>query len=232
MKLRQTAMMLAAAAGLAVAGAARADLFTATVSGVFTTGADNANIFGLASQGASGLVGQAYTLRVAYDTSLGSFEPDSNELQIFVVGANSPFLSETLRVNGVDHFFGPATAGELMTAPHEFAPTEFAINFADSTTTNDGFSVDYSGAHVPFNFRDPFTDTDGCAHCAGIQLFADGLQTNGQMSVTSFAVAFGVTLPGSPTPGVPEPASWALMMRGFGGLGAALRASRRRAALC
>ncbi|THD53370.1 MAG: PEP-CTERM sorting domain-containing protein [Phenylobacterium sp.] len=29
---------------------------------------------------------------------------------------------------------------------------------------------------------------------------------------------------------VPEPASWALMLVGFGGLGAALRGSRRRAA--
>ena len=30
-----------------------------------------------------------------------------------------------------------------------------------------------------------------------------------------------------PTAGVPEPASWALMLLGFGGLGAALRARRR-----
>jgi hypothetical protein len=32
-------------------------------------------------------------------------------------------------------------------------------------------------------------------------------------------------------PGVPEPAAWALMLIGFGGLGAALRAQRRRVAL-
>ena len=44
-------------------------------------------------------------------------------------------------------------------------------------------------------------------------------------------VALNVQLDGATAPGVPEPASWALMLVGFGGLGAALRRSRRQAPL-
>ena len=33
------------------------------------------------------------------------------------------------------------------------------------------------------------------------------------------------------TPGVPEPATWAVMLLGFGGLGAVMRSRRQRAAL-
>lgn len=36
---------------------------------------------------------------------------------------------------------------------------------------------------------------------------------------------------GDPVPGVPEPASWAMLLLGFGGIGAAMRRSRRRTAL-
>jgi hypothetical protein len=41
-------------------------------------------------------------------------------------------------------------------------------------------------------------------------------------------MSLNVQLDGATPPGVPEPASWALMLMGFGGLGAALRGARRR----
>ncbi len=44
-------------------------------------------------------------------------------------------------------------------------------------------------------------------------------------------VSLNVQRDGSTAPGVPEPASWALMLLGFGGLGAMLRGARRRGAV-
>jgi hypothetical protein len=44
------------------------------------------------------------------------------------------------------------------------------------------------------------------------------------------AVAFSDITLGSATPGIPEPAAWTLMLMGFGGLGAAMRARRRTTA--
>ena len=46
-----------------------------------------------------------------------------------------------------------------------------------------------------------------------------------------YDVTVSLTPNTAPPPGVPEPATWALMMMGFGGLGASLRHNRRRAAL-
>jgi len=43
-------------------------------------------------------------------------------------------------------------------------------------------------------------------------------------------VALNVQLDRATGPGVPEPATWALMLMGFGGLGAAIRGARRRVA--
>jgi hypothetical protein len=45
----------------------------------------------------------------------------------------------------------------------------------------------------------------------------------------NYIVYDDITL-GSSTPGVPEPATWAMMLVGFGGLGAAMRSARRKQA--
>ena len=54
----------------------------------------------------------------------------------------------------------------------------------------------------------------------------------GAVTLDSNMVSIGCTGgSGGPPPGVPEPATWAMMLVGFGGLGLALRSSRRRQAL-
>jgi hypothetical protein len=67
---------------------------------------------------------------------------------------------------------------------------------------------------------------------AGLQVFMTIDNNNEGWAVTlgksSLSIDGGVLPP--PTPGVPEPATWALMLMGFGAAGAALR-SRRRSAL-
>ena len=51
-----------------------------------------------------------------------------------------------------------------------------------------------------------------------------GIQTGGLQCVSACTATFGPVAAGA----VPEPASWALMILGFGGLGAALRRHRGR----
>jgi hypothetical protein len=55
--------------------------------------------------------------------------------------------------------------------------------------------------------------------------YADRQNVEAHLSLNLAANSTGVVI----TPGVPEPATWAMMLLGFGGLGAMLR-SRRKAA--
>jgi hypothetical protein len=45
----------------------------------------------------------------------------------------------------------------------------------------------------------------------------------------TFAIKFADRIPVGIDGGIPEPAAWALMLIGFGGIGASLRAARRKA---
>ncbi len=58
-----------------------------------------------------------------------------------------------------------------------------------------------------------------------------GAGTPGANVTGTSQLIFGLAPDVPSAPGVPEPAAWALMLIGFGGLGAALRAQRRRVAL-
>lgn len=101
------------------------------------------------------------------------------------------------------------------------APTSGFISFTDS---NFGLSLNYtfSTPHDPFS---SFTDNG-----------LSGGGTFGGFKTFVFDAAIGpydagshgdFTLGGVTQVGVPEPAAWALMLAGFGGVGAAMRARRR-----
>jgi hypothetical protein len=53
------------------------------------------------------------------------------------------------------------------------------------------------------------------------------LPTTGCVLAFGSAETFNVSLVGTPTSGVPEPATWAMMLIGFAGVGAALRRRAR-----
>jgi hypothetical protein len=126
------------------------------------------------------------------------------------------------------------------------------MNVAAGFTT--GFAFDYSAVNNPgvINVWSGLNDTGtllatlalpttpngaGIPGCFGTN-FCPYVPIDVAFAGTAMSVDFGgtenqiafanVTL-GSTTPGVPEPASWALMLVGFGGLGMALRSRRRPA---
>lgn len=130
--------------------------------------------------------------------------------------------------------------------------TAATMNVAAGFTT--GFSFYYSAVNEPgfinvwSGLNDtgtllatltlPLTPNDGDPGCQGTN-FCPYVPINVAFAGTAESVDFGgslnqvgfadVTL-GSNTPGIPEPATWGLMLLGLGGIGAAARLSRRRLA--
>ena len=58
----------------------------------------------------------------------------------------------------------------------------------------------------------------------------EGFSSSASGPAGDFVVDRAYIVAGDVTGGIPEPATWGLMLLGFGGAGAALRASRRRMA--
>ena len=90
------------------------------------------------------------------------------------------------------------------------------------TNTNTGTGIEFLG----------FATTDGLARIAGVQLSLIGDEPNGfAIDNLRFGVAGQVEVPGATAGAVPEPATWAMMIMGFGLAGMAMRreAGRRRA---
>jgi hypothetical protein len=65
-----------------------------------------------------------------------------------------------------------------------------------------------------------------------VNFFQNSLPTSPAFNVwraDTFAIKFADRIPVGIDGGIPEPAAWALMLIGFGGIGASLRAARRKA---
>lgn len=104
-------------------------------------------------------------------------------------------------------------------------------NYAGSTPAASGYSVFFGGQQVASQLFAP-VDFGWTQFTTG-NLLATGTQTDlqihlrsdlGQIFLDDVSVTANAT---PPTPSVPEPAGWAMMIAGFGMVGAGLRARRR-----
>lgn len=214
---------LAAALALAVAlGASGAQ--AATLTDLFNSGVDGSNVALVGGQGVTdthyqivsstttpGLVGQQAV--TYYNNAYVGEDADSRWLAATAIGGpvnDTTVFRLTFDLTG----FNPATAMLSGT----FGSDNSAQIFLNGVGTSN-FSLGF-GALTAFSLTSGFV--------SGLNTFDIALLNGlgpGAFRVDDFIGSADLAAPG----GVPEPATWAMMLMGFFGLGAALRTSRRRA---
>jgi hypothetical protein len=216
----------AVAALMAVSSPASATILTATYTGFINDGFDMTGLFGTAGQNLATL---GYVARYTYDTNAGFHDTSNPAIDIIeggsFYGAAAP-VSATLTINGVTLSVGGGYKSFALTAPgapdieHQNAtgPSsnpayEELTNFAFVTLPTITSTLATTGSLVQGDFVFAVANANLTAfttHTFG--------HFNGQGTVT---ISDG---------SVPEPATWGLMILGFGGAGVALRRRRTTAA--
>jgi hypothetical protein len=216
---------LAGAALCSMASQASATIVNVTYQGIVTSDYDETGIFGTVG-GSNDLVGQSYTAKFTFDTSLGTSgsnpAPYANQQAYggtaYGSGITSPVTSATVTIGSVTVSV-PAIYQGIVAAYQNTDGYGQQYHFARA---NGGSSYVYSEAYVyaydgsvPFTLTGPFTytPTGQNSHLNFYSRGTDGFgsyeYTSVRASVTSLTV----------TSGVPEPSTWAMIILGFAGVG-------------
>ncbi len=202
--------------------------YTGTVTGTNDIGEaegafDNAAIFGLLTD----LEGVAYTAVFVFDTNQGLRATNVGEDLLAGgsdMGVQSPFLSSSLTIGGGSHAFSSSHLGRAFSATNGADTTSQHLAIGDS---DEGFL-----SLVMFN---PFISPNVAAPFSGPYMTSapQYLVARGSFMVRNqgVTVAHGYLLPSYLTissTAVPEPATWALLLIGFGGLGLMARQARHK----
>ena len=198
---------------------ANATVVYVTYTGAVVTGTDPGGVFG---QNAN-LSGEIYKAFYVFDT--GSYA-DGHPIENFVFGgtsfgAPSPLVgSAILTIGGVSIAIRGNSVGEIQGINNGPGALSEQLDRAYDTNGSavENSILNYSGG-LPSTITSPFiyhvTTSDG-----GSSDFS-AFGASGNLSVATLVVSLD-----PPTPAVPEPSTWAMMILGFGGLG--FMAYRRR----
>jgi hypothetical protein len=228
--------VFAALAAFAIAQPASAAILELTSTGTLKDGFDQSGRFGTAN---TDLTGMAYSLVEYFDTSLG-LHTDRGALGDNIVGGTgsvtgAPGLaSAILTINGISATIYGDFFSYLIASPGATS-TGYVSSQAEvgnvETTASVVLNLNPTVILPLYSVFDTFHgDCLGADHCAGGFLFA---QTSGSPNVVHYDdhgafVVESYDLRTLPRTAVPEPATWAMMIVGFGLVGATLR---RRAAV-
>ena len=215
---------LVASLGL-MAGAAQAAVVTLTYSGTVKSGTDGAGLFGTAGANLSGL---AFSSVFVFDDSAEIIQ--RNDLHYnyggTYVGTPSPLISVGLTIDGASYtplMIGDFSQGYLA----QRALGILTNNYYQLLQTTSG---SFDGDHVSFNCYDKPKVSLGALTCDsrddGLFLLGANSATIGVFAITSATMSPPVDVGVSY---VPEPATWAMMIAGFGLVGGALRRRRELA---
>ena len=222
--------VLAMAATLAVATGASASIVEDVFTGKVISGSDTKGIFGAPG---SSLAGDSFISTFLFDDNLGyrtTYKGSDYPFDSVLGDQNAtPALGATLTINDHTFFFSGgedsgfsvqkgATIDDQDDVDGPLSPITFIEEIGASST-------------IPSSLDVPFTTSLSPAFSVfniglDVSEFGDGSSlATGMLNSTSVTA---LVFPGPPTPSAPEPSSWALMLAGIGGIGMALRRSKRR----
>ena len=195
--------------------------------GTVADGIDTSNFFGLGRS----LVGAGYEASYLFDDTRGVRTTIAPYLDSVIggpfSGTSDPSIGATLRINGRSFRFTGSSLGLQSVYPLGSAISSYA-----SDQSSDPFDASYIGnslqvVGLPSSMETAFVALGSPANGG----YINGFQIATGPSIYVADYASGVLAPSSVTvvvtSSVPETTSWILMVLGFTGSGAALRAARR-----
>jgi len=240
--------MIGAAAAALAAGTALADpTVTATWTGVVSSGTDDLGLFGDAGLDLTNVVFTAtYVLNPAAGYYFSAPDEFDGEGGLAFTGGPSPVLSVQFTINGHTYSGDGSVAGIVFAGIHEGTgqnefPAEFETAGAGMSgnffmaVISDVFEYADRGYGNPSfaNFDEDVSSSSSCGCENNFQYFDPNSDFGGEyleLTNTHLKIQNDGFVTPAPSP-TPEPASWALMVGGFGLVGGALRARRRSATI-
>jgi hypothetical protein len=230
--MRKTILLGAAVAAL-VATSASADIITFTWTGKVQSGVDKLKMFGTSAT--ANMANKTFTATYVYDTLLG-----------FVGGSQagdpstvSPLVSAQITINGktisIGGAFHSGFAADKDQDSSEFTTAQDFDGIYHVTLQNQVFSYDVTRPYGDPSFNDLDVDLNSAENTSlfgSIYSFIEKDQVAGSGFEHLFLLNQHLTINRQivtppPPASVPEPASWAMMLGGFGLIGGALRSRRR-----
>ncbi len=230
-------LAVAAASLFALPSPACAATFLITITGDVTGGVDPSGFFG--SPGGT-LAGNSFVASMAYDSSLGerrtTGKHDSVEGGSYF-GTIAPITAATLTVNGktVNLSGDYRSWASEDTSVGAYAVTD-EIPLSNPSPGNLSQVLSFYFTHVDagFDTSNPYSGPTSSGYGQFLQTISLDGSVNTFTSVIMGNLTVNVERTSSSSPGggtsaaaVPEPASWAMLIAGFGVVGASLRSRRQ-----
>lgn len=229
-----TAPAFAALTILLGAAPASAAVMSATFTGVLYTGVDDTGAFSAAG---TSLVGADFSVNFIYDTALGDLGPYYGGQKVFggpgydsfaqpLLSMSMTVFGETLKITQAG--YGPFDHTEGYAFPdfadysNDYAQGTFAFWGYVGHSTGPFMTANlYTDDAVPDDVSTPFTAHRVAGYSGLAQILLPGADHFIEGSTDMVVVT--KLRDSAPVGGVPEPATWALMILGFGVAGTMLR---------